>query len=79
MKKTKKVAFQIYDVCVSRDLRYLPNVSCILKGIQSYVCSKRCKKEHTELFCNPIFSRLVQVGLGFQGIPSKYASVSIQF
>ena len=51
MKKTeKKLAFQIYDVCVSRDLRYPPNVSCILKGIQSYVCSKRCKKEHTELF-----------------------------
>ena len=49
-KKTKKLAFQIYDVCVSRDLRYPPNVSCILKGIQSYVCSKRCKKEHTELF-----------------------------
>ena len=43
-KKTKKLAFQIYDVCVSRDLRYPPNVSCILKGIQSYVCSKRCKK-----------------------------------
>ena len=43
-RKLKKLAFQIYDLYVSRDLRYPLNVSCILKGIQSYVCSKDAKK-----------------------------------